>query len=192
MKELQSFIHSKIAMLDNDTPYSRASCAKLRRAVGKAPEECPDVWEITLPNAPAGRRCGDVIHTVLTLYALHRQGKDESMSDGVTGFGEAVAKLIKPHDEGDNEASIRRRFNAVATSVEFSELAHHARGLVQMLRANGIKMNYPAFANDLYYFQFPEQVDKIRLSWGKGFYRVNTNNTYTSTDTQNPERTDDQ
>jgi len=167
---IKIFITSKINTLDKDDPYSKAACAKLRRAVGKPRGETPDIWDITLQGAPEDERAGRAIHTCLTLYALHRQGKVETMCDNKTGFGTAIAKLVNP----ENEASIRRRFNAVATSLDYSELAHHARGLIQLLKANSIKMDYPSFASDLYYFQFPEYADNIRLKWGMQYYRTST------------------
>jgi len=168
---LKGFILRKIAQLDKkEDSYSKAACAKLRRAVGKIPGECPDVWDITLRDAPEGRVNADVIHTILTLYALHSQGKDESMNDDQTGFGTAIAKLI----DDKNENAIRRRFNAVSTSAEFTELAYHARGLVHLLKAKGIKMDYARFAGDLKSFQNPEYTNNIRLKWGKEFYRTNT------------------
>ena len=168
--ELKGFIHRKIEMLDKEKPYSRAACAKLRRAVGKSPGETPDVWEITLYGAPDDEKSGKAIHTCLTLYALHRQGKNESMNAANVGFGTAIAKLvaIKP----ESEDAVRRRFNAVATSVEFTELAYHAKGLVQLLKSNDIKMDYPNFASELFYFQNPEKKDEVRLKWGKQFYRI--------------------
>lgn len=180
MKEIESFVRRTIATLDRDDPYSRAACAKLRRAVGRPLGECPDVWEIILPNAPEGKNSDNVIHTVVTLYALHSQGKNESMSDNATGFGAAIAKLIDP--SGSNESAVRRRFNAVATSSEFTELAHHARGLIQLLKASGVKMDYPRFASDLYYFQFPDNANTVRLKWGKQFYHVNISQNLEGTD----------
>jgi len=168
---VKNFVESKIATLDRDEPYSKAACAKLRRAIGKPRSETPDIWDITLLGAPEDEKSGRAIHTSLTLYALHCQGKDESMNDSETGFGTAIAQLVSSNM--DNEASIRRRFNAVATSMEFTELAHHARGLVQLLKSNDIKMDYPGFARDLFCFQFPEHIDSIRLKWGMQFYRTN-------------------
>jgi len=169
-KEVKNFVSRKIAMLDREEPYSKAACAKLRRAIGKLPKETPDVWDITLHGAPGDEKSAKAIHTCLALYALHRQGKTESMSDNETGFGSAISKLVAINPE--NEIAIRRRFNAVATSSEFAELAHHARGLIQLLKSNEIKMDYPRFAGELYNFQFVERANDIRFKWGKEFYRV--------------------
>jgi len=171
INEMQAFIHKRIAMLDKDDPYSKAARAKLRRAVGKPRNQTPDIWDITLQGAPENNLECDIIHTILTLYALHRQSKDQSMNDNETNFGAAIAKLITP--DKNNEDAIRRRFNAVATAQEFSELTHHARGLIQLLRASDVKMNYVQFAKDLYFFKNPSTKDSIRLRWGEQFYRTN-------------------
>jgi len=173
LDEMRSFLHKKIAVLDKDEPYSRAACAKLRRALGKPRNQTPDVWDITLQGAPENNLISDIIHTVLTLYALHRQGRQDTANDGVTKFGTAIASLIAP--DGHNEDAIRRRFNAVATAQEFSELVHHARGLIQLLKGQGKTLNYTQFAADLYYFKLSETRDRVRLLWGEQFYRMNKN-----------------
>ena len=164
---IQEFVLKKTVMLDQDSPYSKAACAKLRNAVAKPRGSVPDTWEITLHGSPEGDIAGEAIHTALTLYALHKQGKPDSMNDGKTGFGSAIAKLVTE----DNEQAVRRRFNAVATSLDFSEMAYHARGLVQLLRSKDIKMNYAQFASDLFFFQMHEHKDRVRLKWGEQFYK---------------------
>ena len=166
-ESIQEFVFKKTVLLDQDTSYSKAACAKLRNAVAKPRGSVPDTWDITLLGSPEGDMAGEAIHTALTLYALHKQGKSDSMNDSKTGFGSAIAKLITV----DNEQAVRRRFNAVATSLEFSELAHHARGLVQLLKSKDIKMNYEQFACDLFFFQMHEHKDRVRLKWGEQFYR---------------------
>ena len=181
--QVSDFVYRQIVMLNRDTPYSKAALAKLRQAVGKPREETPDVWDITLTGAPEGKAPGIAIHTALTLYALHRQGKLECVSDSKTSFGAAIANLANRNK--NNESAIKRRFNAVATSTEYSELVHHARGLVQLLKANNITMNYPRFARELFLFQNPDRAGSIRLKWGEHFYR-----NFTSSD--ETERTENQ
>jgi len=177
-KAVADFVRRKIEMLNEDSPKSHAACAKLRRAIGKPPGSTPDIWDVTLQGAPdrwQSRNGGAsyeewAVHTTLTLYALHRQGKLESMSDEENSFAAAVARIILK-DEGRLEAT-RRRFNAVATATDFTELIYHARGIIQLLKAENIRMDYPLFAQDLYVFRFPGGADKTRLQWGEDFYRV--------------------
>jgi len=179
--EVYIFVKRKIEELDRENnSHSRASLAKLRRAIGKSPGESPDIWDITIQGAPETwdsyngnpSRAEWAVHTALTLYALHRQGKDKTMSDEkVSSFGAAVSHLKSSSPDDDNTA-ITRRFNAVATATDFNELAHHARGIVQLLKNAGVGMDYPKFAQDLYYFQTNEGANRVRLRWGEAFYRV--------------------
>jgi CRISPR system Cascade subunit CasB len=192
-KQVYQFVWKKIQMLINGQdmgekklpPSSRATLAKLRRGIGKAPGSIPDIWEITLGELPeewhsvkgVPTYAENAVHAALTLYALHQQGKDRSMSvngkddDGKyigDSFGAAVGKLIN----GDNENAIKRRFDAAATAADFSEFAHHARGLIQLLKAAEIPLDYPRFAQDLFDYQLPNGANGVRLRWGEDFYRA--------------------
>jgi len=168
--KIMAFMHSKINMLDKDEPYSIAARAKLRRSIGKPLDDVPDVWDIVLSSEEdLGKDATLSAYTAIGLYALHRQGKTDSMNAKDIGFGKAIAELVIKDKE--QEQGVTRKFNAVATSVDFAELAHHARSLVQMLKAKDIKMDYPRFAKELYSFQFPESAGNVRLRWGEDFYR---------------------
>lgn len=164
--------------------------AKLRRGVGKAPGSVPEIWEITIGGSPddwqskGGQPSKEetAVHAALTLYAVHQQsssepmsvsGKDENGKNIGPSLGGAVAKLIR--QDRSNEQAVTRRFNAVATASSFEELAHHARGLIQLLKAKGIPMDYPRFAQDLFYYQFPDRANEVRLSWGEDFYGIQHN-----------------
>jgi len=179
LNALGNFIKKKIALLDEDDPWSRASCARLRRAIGKKPGSSPDTWDVMLSEARNEWRSDDnydaspyewAAHTALTLYALHKQGKTESMNSYKDSFASAAAQLATIDKE--NKEAIRRRFNIVATSADYTELTQHARSVVRMLKAADVPMNYPKFAQDLALFQFPGKKEKVRLRWGEDFYRI--------------------
>jgi CRISPR system Cascade subunit CasB len=183
-----SEVRARIARLDADTPDARAMLAKLRRGVGKEPGELPEVLEITVGGLPAAMgRDGGVsfaeraVYTALTFYALHRQGKNESMhaksvmeDDKIkedNSFGAALGRLIAP--DASNLPALKRRFDAVVTAGDLAELARHARGLVQILHAKEppVKFDYERFAKDLYEYCYPDRRNAVRLRWGRGFYR---------------------
>jgi len=178
-----AFVGRKIRELSGGSNKSatRAKLAKLRRGIGKPPGSMPELWGATLDGLPElllGR--GDrptpgewAVHTALTLYALHQQGKDlnkQCMSREGASLGAAVRRLIKGEDD---ESRIKRRFDAAATADSLEEFCHHLRGLVQLLKAEEIPLDYPALTTDLYWFQFPDVRDSVRLRWGRGFYRLN-------------------
>jgi CRISPR system Cascade subunit CasB len=162
----------QIDALCDGSSYAKATLAKLRRGVGKPPSSLPELWEVTLGALPDELRGKNepsyaewALHTALTLYSVHRQGNELSGKDGDT-FGAAARKL----KDGNNDDAVKRRFDAVATASNFSELAHYARGLVQLMRTKNIDMDYPAFAADLFTYQFDSRRNGVRLKWGRDFY----------------------
>ena len=181
------FVQRKIKLLDEDTSWSRAMLAKLRRGVGKPPGASPDVWAVTLSDAPDEWHSRDgspsfaenAVHATLTLYALHRQGKERGMSvcgradDGRElgdSVGAAAARLVQADES--NLGAVKRRFDRAVTSAGFSELSRHVVGIVQLLKAGDRPLDYPRFALELFWFQHPGREDMIRLRWGEDFYRV--------------------
>jgi CRISPR system Cascade subunit CasB len=179
---VKGFVKHKIIKMTESKNESgvRATLAKLRRGIGKAPGSMPEIWGVTMDGMPEELVAkGDnptygewAAHTALTLYALHQQGKDikgQCMNMEGAALGASLNRLIK--DEAD-EIKVKRRFDAAATSDDLGEFAHHLRGLVQLLKAQGIPLDYPALAEDLYRFQFPEVRDSVRLNWGRDFYRM--------------------
>lgn len=156
----------------------RGMLAQLRRGVGYAPGEMPQLWGFFLdglPEAWMGGRCPSraewAIYTALTLFALHQQGKDpetEWMSQPKAALGRSVAGLIGSAEE---EGRVARRFHALATASSMKELSHYMRGMVQLLRSKNIPLDYPALAEDLFWYQQPEHQAQVRLRWGQDFYR---------------------
>ena len=179
-KQAKVFVERKITRMAEgpNEAAARATLAKLRRGVGKAPGGMPELWGITLdglPEALSGKtdapsRGEWAVHTALTLFALHQQGKDlkkQCMSKDGEPFGAAVRRLIT---NDDDEKRVKRRFDAAATSGSLEEFSHHLRGLVQLLKAQDLPMDYPALAEDLCWFQIPDARDSVRLRWGRDFY----------------------
>lgn len=184
--QIRKLTQEKIERLSMESPWSRAMLAKLRRGVGKQPGELPELFEVLLGNMPEelyGK--GDepsfsewAIYTALTLFALHQQGKAHPMSvSGKTevknsgnSLGAAVGFLVK--QDRDREPAIKRRFDAVATANVFTEFAHHARGMIQLLRAEDITLDYPRLAEDLFWYQFVGKRNYIRLRWGEDYYHI--------------------
>ena len=112
-------------------------------------------------------------YIALTLFAVHQQGNDPAVSPmhcAGCPLGRAVRRLV-PADDVDAEIRILRRFEQMATAVEIQGVSQHLRGIVQLLRAGGIPLDYAALAHDLYQYQFPEAVAGVRLRWAQDFYR---------------------
>jgi CRISPR system Cascade subunit CasB len=174
--EVYGVVAGKIKQLSGDGPQQRANRAKLRKGIGREPSEVPEIWDITLANIPENLMSWDgittpaeqAIHAALTLFALHQQGKAETVSRTNVGFGSAARRLVTPDKE--NEQTIKRRFDAMLTAKDFTELSRHARGLIQLMKAKDVYLDYPRFAKDLYQHQNPETRDRVMYKWGEDFW----------------------
>lgn len=158
----------------------KAEMAWLRRGVGAAPGEKPELWSVLFDGFPEELMSKNGIPTraewavslALTLYALHQQGRDpkqEPMHEKGQALGTAVRRLA-----GSEERlpAVRRRFNAFVTAADMPECAHYLRGLVQLLRAEGIPLDYVRLTEDLYWFQTEAGARRVKLRWGQDFYRM--------------------
>lgn len=183
--QIRAYVGMRVNRLLNDPSDSaaRASLARLRRGVGHVPGEMPELWGeflLELPEELMGHgaqisRAEWAVYTALTLFALHQQGKDrkaQPMYQQGISLGAAANRLIIR--ENEDRERIARRFYPAATATDMTELSHHMRGLVTLLRAQGIPMDYVRLATDLYDFQNPERVNSVRLRWGEDFCRVNS------------------
>ena len=183
-KTVRDFVGKKIyTLMNREESYVRATLAKLRRGVGKHPGSMPDIWDFTLMDLPEEllSKSGEptsgewAAHLSLSLFALHQQSHDirqKPMSATGGTLGSAVRTLVIKRGEASEDA-IKRRFNMVVTSDNPEELAHHLRGLIQLLRSESISLDYPRLAEDLYWFQLPDWRDGIRLRWGQDYYSYN-------------------
>ena len=161
-----------------DSGAQKAALANLRRGVGRAPGELPQLWGAFLLEMPeemygvGGQPSREewAVYTALTLFALHQQGYDpatEPMHRAGQSLGTAAALLVTNEDELNR---ILPRLNAAATAPSMAALAHYLRALVQLLRAAGIPLDYAALAGDIFQYQFPEGARRVRLAWGQDFY----------------------
>lgn len=179
---VRQYVASRLHRWENgDQNKTRGELAQLRRMIGKTPGEVPETWGLLFEGCPEELMCGDgeptygewTIATALSMYALHQQGNEpvkDSMNQQGMSFGRAV-RLLAPKVDDDRLESVRRRFNVFATSADMIECSYYLRGLIQLLRVESIKLDYPMLAVDLYQFQTYDGAKKVRLRWGRDFYR---------------------
>lgn len=111
------------------------------------------------------------------------------MSESNVMLGDAVRQLIQRNSA--RESAIKRRFLVAVSAESFEELTWHVRGLVQLLRAEEIRLDYPQLAKELYQFQFPEARDRLRLQWGRQLYRPSKNNVSDQNNEKQEEKIDE-
>lgn len=182
VKQVGDFVKYRINALTNSKNDSavKATLANLRRGLGKHPASNPVTWEATFYNLPEelhGKGTepsyGEMaVHNALTLFATHQQGKDLNthlMHKEGNSIGKAMGKLVKVKGR-DSYEGIKRRFDKIVTADSLDELSNHLRGAVQLLRSEGIALDYGLLAEQLYRFQFVDNRNTIRLNWGRDFY----------------------
>lgn len=173
----------QIARLDkqrNDS-QGRAAMAHLRRGVGHVPGELPLLWGSFLAGLPEELRSisGEpsraewAIYTALTLYALHQQGKTDSVQAEGISLGKAALRLAGGSE--DDRLRIWRCLNLVAQADDMREMSYRLRQLVTLLKAGGIGLDYAMLAADLFEYQFDASANRVRLRWGQDFFHANKN-----------------
>jgi CRISPR system Cascade subunit CasB len=184
---IREHVCKKINLLKESESFEKAALARLRRAAGKKPGEAPEVLDVTFVDlsectrrykgAPSKAAWVEwtewAIHVSLTLFAIHYQGNTgsiEKVSKSCISFGTAAGRLVDPTRA--NEQAVKRRFDAAVTSRGIKEFSHHARGLVKLMKASAIPMDYPEFAKQLYCYQNPDQRTRVVMDWGRDFWSV--------------------
>lgn len=183
-KQLSGFVTRKIKILAsmNNEGQVRAVLANLRRGVGKIPGELPVLWGILFQDFPEAfsqkakdgkpSRAEWAAYLALTFYALHQQGHDittENMQHDGEGLGTVVRRLV-PDAEAEEKNGVLKRFQVMATSSDIEELAHHLRGIIQLLNRAGIGLDYGKLSEDLYHYQFEDSRGSVRLKWGREYF----------------------
>lgn len=175
-------------------PQGKADLAALRNSIGKPIGQSVDIFPLLYPELPdemigkSGTLTEEEQAILLTtqVYALHQQGKSESVLWRPTEDGPKSKPL------GDSlrglrnlpSKSIDQRFNAFVTSEDLPELMHHLRQLIKLLKANAnTTVDYPSLAKDLYWFQKGSK-ESLRLNWARAYYRMHSEQTNTTENTE--------
>jgi CRISPR system Cascade subunit CasB len=157
-----------------DRSEAVATLARLRRGAGKPPGSVLDIVEYTHAeefvrgwddDAPSFAE--NAAHTAMTLYAVHQQSQSKAMHVPGRRFGTAVRRLAP---DMRLDGPVARRFAALGTADTFTELSHHLRGLVQLMRTARVPLDYGQLAQDLWLWQLPGRAPRVRLRWGRDFH----------------------
>lgn len=156
--------------------------ALLRRAVGRDPEDCPEVLGIVAGEIEEKLR-GDgwvsdterAVFTAITLWALHSQSSTVPSYDASTkdtpapNIGQAVRTLV--HREtgsyyGDH--SIMRHWHYLIAADTVDLFAARARSIVTQLRREGIGFDYVDLAGALVHWDtYPENRKRVLVRWSR-------------------------
>ena len=175
-------VHQRIQTLQAGVLANRsvavAALARLRRGAGKPPGSVHDILQYTLAEEFVRPGADDeptfeehAAHIAMTLWAVHQQSQRAGMHQRGHGLGRAVRRL-HPEEPGATPGPVVRRFQTLGTADSRSELVHHTRGMVQLLRAKAIPLDYALLADELVWWQRPRGAAAVRLRWGREFYRT--------------------
>ncbi len=165
---------------------ARASLARLRRLdkpSGGAWASAGDELFSGLPDIGASRKDEErmlkTIKASLKLYAVHQQSKQKPMalgpkdaddgSNAHRSFGWSC-RQIEP--DIDSAAGVVRRLVSVEAARDFAGIENCLRGLIQLMRANDVPVDYYQLARDLYLMQFDGCRDDVFMRWSRDYYRI--------------------
>ncbi|ADH66720.1 type I-E CRISPR-associated protein Cse2/CasB [Nocardiopsis dassonvillei] len=180
LKDVGALVDERVRQLQGgylkDLPEAVATLAKLRRGAGKPIEAVPELVGLTLDHrfyerfSVADPRIEDAeaaAHEALTLYALHQQSKRErGMHRRGRDLGGAVRRLMPT---GDIDEPLRRRFVQAGSAVHHATRLDRLRGIVQLLRAEDVPLDYGLLADQLHDARTRPGAEHVRRAWGRGF-----------------------
>ncbi|KPI15684.1 CRISPR-associated protein, Cse2 family [Actinobacteria bacterium OK074] len=159
------------------TPHAGAALAALRRGIGQEPGAVPEMWrfheaELESAVAETGAPSAELTaeHTALTLFAVHQQSQRQPMHRKGTGLGSALRRLSQSPQYKETPDALNARVNALATSADVLELAHHLRGLITLLRGIGQPLDYTQLHDDILAWHYPDGQARVRRRWGAQYY----------------------
>lgn len=167
-----------------DHKPSGADLAALRRGVGTEPGAAPEMWVYYTHLAADGSvsRMLRAEHTALCLFGLHQQSESQPMHRPGVTVGHAL-RALRASDRYSPQA-VDARVQRAATATDLTEMTHHLRGLVQMLKTlrppQGL--DYTQLFWDLVDWQRPERIGRVRRRWGADYLSDPAPKTPTSTD----------
>ncbi|GAB3430784.1 type I-E CRISPR-associated protein Cse2/CasB [Actinophytocola sediminis] len=179
--EIATIVGARIGKLQGgylaDRSEAVAALARLRRGAGKPAGSVLDIIEHTHAEEfvrgwddDAPSYAENAAHVAMTLFALHQQSQRKAVHVPGRRFGTAVRRL-SPEQRPDGP--VMRRFAALGTADSFTELSHHLRGLVQLMRSGTVRLDYGQLARDLWLWQLPGRAPQVRLRWGRDFHFPN-------------------
>jgi CRISPR system Cascade subunit CasB len=149
--------------------------ALLRRGLGRAPGDVPEIYAQVLPyleipvtpNRERRAREEDAALLVASLYAQWHQGKARPRAEERVSLGAAFRQLSRQADSG----SIEGRFAAVLKSSR-AGLPDHLRHAIALLRAKDIALDWKLLFRDVAWWDAPDQQagDSTRRRWARDYW----------------------
>jgi CRISPR system Cascade subunit CasB len=143
---------------------ARQVLARLRRAFN-GPRQEAEAYDVVFHYDPPEAE-QETWLLLAALFALHPQPRTRDTH--LRTLGAAMGALAKRRGE-----SVNRRFVQLV-SVDWAALRHYLRQAVQLLRSDGIPLDYQRLLEDLLVLQRDprggQQAHRVRLAWTREFH----------------------
>ena len=112
----------------------------------------------------------------MNLYARHQQGGETGVAIVLQEEGEAARRRSfgwscrMLANKLDNAETVLRRLQGIEAASDFDGIMYQARGLVDLMRARGVRVDYGLLARDLYLVQFDGVRDHVFMAWSRDYY----------------------
>ena len=153
-----------------------ARLAKLRRGVGKKPGELPELWEEVLEGIPEeiiGSNAENAIYASLTMFSWHMLGSSKSVHVKGRTLGKALYLLIESKNISTD--GLKMKLSAMVKAKTVTEMSVYLRGIISLLRSNGIGLDYGLLAIDIFYLQTQKYKNDVTLRWARDLYKKENN-----------------
>lgn len=144
--------------------------AALRRGLGHAPGDVPQMYPFVMPFLPEGMhpRDEDTYFLVAALFAWHQldwaHDSTPNGDAGETNFGASFRLLTQVTDSG----SIEKRFVALLNAHR-DDLPEHLRHAVGLLKSKNVPVNWVRLLRDLRAWDHPARY--VQRAWARSFWR---------------------
>lgn len=145
-ERIRQIVEGKIEQIEHSNS-GNLTLAKLRKGIGKAPGEIPELWSIVVEDLPEGISEEEQtaaewsVYIALVLYVHHRlQQKNVHRHGG--SLGSAVKLLVIKKDDPDGEKRFVSEMMRITSLTEpnmiFSRLNHLIKHLAQTKSFSGL------------------------------------------------------
>ena len=178
---------------------ARADLARLRRLRPGDLGGDTESWALTmdvLPSDLVGRAdeanpAERATQSALVLFAIHAQSASGTVHVRNRNLGTAIRQLAEARDADDpTKGPVMARFQTLGRAQTYGQLITHLRGIIQLLRTEGIPLDYGMLAADLYRWQQLSGAPVVRLRWGRGFHRISFSDAPKTATTDTPDESE--
>ncbi|WP_410504764.1 type I-E CRISPR-associated protein Cse2/CasB [Ligilactobacillus salivarius] len=173
-KEIMSRTANIIKSISNQPYILSGLRAASRIDDPRAQRVWPYLFESSKENSTCVTDEEKIIYMILRLYAIHQQGKNDQVCEFNRNEGRTfIDELIRLRRLLDDVNGLDRRVNNLLATNNINYFYKQLVSLIKIMKSKNddFKIDYVNLAKDMYYLQYYSSSKKIRLAWGKKYYK---------------------